>query len=329
MNAGSSFCGQFDDAPEDHHNHQHENQVCDFMMRRSVDVIVANALSEHLRQVAAAQKVIPDSHLFDMANKAKSNSLSPTTAATTTMNEVEVNVSTISSSTSTITKEKAITDVNENDVLCGRGKGPNNHVGNRRFRELVKLHRRDYLLSRSREEKSRICRTIVKAIRNAEPQGRFLKRVGVDGWSCIDERKAIVKTSQALREGMTRGMLEKITQEAAPTISTSTTGSSSSSSIGSMSSSASLIQEIRLPQRQDSDASSHSDSTEHGYSSEDTDSTMSLPLANVSVMNDGSSFLVRRTPPPTQFCRTASSDSRQRRIPLKRRLIQRMEGISL
>ena len=41
-----------------------------------------------------------------------------------------------------------ITKLNENDVLCGRGKGPNNLIGNRRFRAIISDYRAEYLASK-------------------------------------------------------------------------------------------------------------------------------------------------------------------------------------
>jgi len=96
-------------------------------------------------------------------------------------------------------------DINENDVLCGRGAGTNRHVGNRRFRELVNMYQETYLSAKILE-KSNIAAYIVDNIRNRVPEGRFLK-VKTQGntteksiWYEISDRCAKDKTSQALRE---------------------------------------------------------------------------------------------------------------------------------
>ena len=90
-------------------------------------------------------------------------------------------------------------EINDNDVLCGRGGITNCHIGNRRFRELVKSYQPIYLAVPKRE-KADIARRLVSIIRNADPPGRFLQKDGEKGrWYDIGE-KAREKTSQALRE---------------------------------------------------------------------------------------------------------------------------------
>lgn len=91
-------------------------------------------------------------------------------------------------------------NVNNNDVLCGRGGGTNTQIGNRRFRSLVQEFQPTYLLCR-RKEKPLIARTIVLIIRNRG--GRFLKKDEGNGMLFeVGDEKAEAKTSQALREGL-------------------------------------------------------------------------------------------------------------------------------
>jgi hypothetical protein len=91
-------------------------------------------------------------------------------------------------------------NVNSNDVLCGRGGGTNTQIGNRRFRALVQEFQPTYLLCR-RKEKPLIARTIVLIIRNRG--GRFLKKDEGNGMLFeVGDVKAEAKTSQALREGL-------------------------------------------------------------------------------------------------------------------------------
>jgi len=91
-------------------------------------------------------------------------------------------------------------NVNNNDVLCGRGGGTNTQIGNRRFRSLVQEFQPTYLLCR-RKEKPLIARTIVLIIRNRG--GRFLKKDDANGMLFeVGDTKAEAKTSQALREGL-------------------------------------------------------------------------------------------------------------------------------
>jgi hypothetical protein len=88
------------------------------------------------------------------------------------------------------------------DVLCGRGGGTNNHIGNEKFRALVQAQKVRYLES-SKRDKLQVSRDIVRAVRAQNPPGRFLNRdESSDGrYYEIGNRKAREKTSQALREG--------------------------------------------------------------------------------------------------------------------------------
>lgn len=91
-----------------------------------------------------------------------------------------------------------ITDIQDNDVLSGRGGGTNVHPGNRFFRDLISMHRRTYLKAR-KNDKPDISRMIVRAIR--QKKGRFLKREDATGlWYEIGDDAAREKTSQALRQ---------------------------------------------------------------------------------------------------------------------------------
>lgn len=99
-------------------------------------------------------------------------------------------------------------DINENDVLCGRGEATRRNLGNRRFRELVVMNQKEYL-KRSILEKGLIADKIVQIIENRVPSGRFLKAVHEGNnptteknilWYQISNHDAKAKTSQALRE---------------------------------------------------------------------------------------------------------------------------------
>ena len=88
------------------------------------------------------------------------------------------------------------------DVLCGRGGVTNNHVGNKRFRSLVATYQPVYLTCR-KIEKSIVAKNIVDIVH--QYGGRFLKKQGTRRnffWMEADMKKAIEKTSQALREGL-------------------------------------------------------------------------------------------------------------------------------
>lgn len=91
-------------------------------------------------------------------------------------------------------------DPTEVDVLCGRGGGTNNHIGNKYFRQLVEEHRDEYFLSK-KHGKGQISRKIVSIIQARG--GRYLKRDDSTGkWCDIGDKQAALKTSQALREGL-------------------------------------------------------------------------------------------------------------------------------
>jgi hypothetical protein len=90
-------------------------------------------------------------------------------------------------------------DPRETDVLCGRGGAALRHPGNQTYRRLVNLNKGLYTTC-LKTEKLKISRSIVAAIR--EQNGRFLERDAKKGtWYDIGDKKAIEKTSQALREG--------------------------------------------------------------------------------------------------------------------------------
>ena len=87
----------------------------------------------------------------------------------------------------------------ENDVLCGRGGGTNAFVGNIKFRAIVAEHQPHYLVCK-RAEKETIAAEIVQTIR--QRGGRFLSKNEDCQWEEVGDKKAILKCSQALREGM-------------------------------------------------------------------------------------------------------------------------------
>jgi hypothetical protein len=114
--------------------------------------------------------------------------------------------------------DQGITTFAENDVLSGRGGGTNVHPGNRNFRDLINMHRRDYLKAK-KNDKPDISRAIVRAVRCAG--GRFLKKdEKANVWLEIGDTQAREKTSQALRQRapeMRRLMFETEREEAHPT----------------------------------------------------------------------------------------------------------------
>ena len=95
----------------------------------------------------------------------------------------------------------ATKDINQHDVLSGRGGKVNAHPGNVQFRNLVNAFKRAYLAPTTKKtEKVRIADRLVMQIRNMNPPGRFLCEEGEDCWYEIGDVKARKKAGQAMRE---------------------------------------------------------------------------------------------------------------------------------
>ncbi len=95
--------------------------------------------------------------------------------------------------------------ININDVLCGRGTKHCNQPGNMMYHTLVRTFIVDYAKAKKKNDKTEISKAIVSAIRNASPGGRFLNK-GSDGYLHeIGDKKAWEKTSQLLRETVMMG----------------------------------------------------------------------------------------------------------------------------
>lgn len=81
-----------------------------------------------------------------------------------------------------------VKEFTEHDVLFGRGGLTNSHAGNRRFRDIILLHRPDYIRA-IKIEKPNVARRIVRAIRCGTPPGRFLKKDSKNGiWYDVGDR---------------------------------------------------------------------------------------------------------------------------------------------
>jgi len=93
-------------------------------------------------------------------------------------------------------------DLQENDVLCGRGKGPNDYVGNCRFRKIIADFQQDYFRAK-RADKIPIAKRVFEIVRNSTPVARFLRQdpTSPRHWLEVKKEDAIRKISQALREG--------------------------------------------------------------------------------------------------------------------------------
>ena len=104
-----------------------------------------------------------------------------------------------------------ITHLNDNDIILGRsGKQINIQPGNKAYRKVVNSNKLAYATC-ERHEKIRISRSIVGAMR--EIGGRFLEQIDYGNntvaYRDIGDKKAVQKTSQALREGQSK-LLKKL-----------------------------------------------------------------------------------------------------------------------
>lgn len=96
---------------------------------------------------------------------------------------------------------KDISQPHAHDVLCGRGGGTNNHIGNSHWRMLVAANKQLYITLPKRQ-KMLLSRSIVNAVRSQNPPGRFLQKESKTNlWYDVGDQRAQEKTSQALREG--------------------------------------------------------------------------------------------------------------------------------
>lgn len=108
-----------------------------------------------------------------------------------------------------------VTALTPNDVLFGRGSGPNDHEGNIRFRDMVASRKPEYLATNHRQTKAKIAKEIVDAVfaRN----GRFLKKLEPpeiqelgfdtrhDYYTLVDDDTIMEKAKQALRQNRDKG----------------------------------------------------------------------------------------------------------------------------
>jgi hypothetical protein len=123
-----------------------------------------------------------------------------------------------------------VSDLSPNDVLLGRGTGPNEHEGNIRFREQVHALRQEYQIAKGRGAKTEIARSTVKMIK--KKKGRFLRKLnkselrnirgawgkGIEDVYLVvtDDETLVLKTKQTFRH-----QTEKIEGKPKPFVTTS------------------------------------------------------------------------------------------------------------
>ena len=92
--------------------------------------------------------------------------------------------------------DDCIIHVMPNDVILGRGTGPNNHEGNTRFRMLANQRKKKYKATKSRQAKTKIASDIVNQV--LALNGRLLKRRnGI--WIVANRETFIKKAKNILR----------------------------------------------------------------------------------------------------------------------------------
>lgn len=118
------------------------------------------------------------------------------------------------SNSNTTSSDDYVLEVRPNDVLFGRGSGPNDHEGNIRFRELVAHRKDEYLATNHRQTKAKIAKEIVDQVFTVN--GRFLKKLegneltqlgfgqGQDVYQVAGDDMIMEKAKQALRQNRNR-----------------------------------------------------------------------------------------------------------------------------
>lgn len=93
----------------------------------------------------------------------------------------------------------------EYDVVCGRGKGSYNRVGNKRFRSIVATFMYEYESSKSKMDKSLIIGRIVDRVREQDNgKAHFLKyNTKSKCWFVLNNEQAREKVGHAIREVVT------------------------------------------------------------------------------------------------------------------------------
>jgi hypothetical protein len=102
-----------------------------------------------------------------------------------------------------------ITTIKQDDVLMGRGSGPNEFIGNQRFRSLVEARKGEYKSAPKNKLKTKIAKEVIDEIHALG--GRFLKQVETGTpdinyvveeavWCEVEEKLALEKCKQTLRQ---------------------------------------------------------------------------------------------------------------------------------
>ncbi|KAL3939017.1 MAG: hypothetical protein SGBAC_006182 [Bacillariaceae sp.] len=85
------------------------------------------------------------------------------------------------------------------DVICARGKAAKNHIGNQHFRQKIAESTEEYATATSRLFKSVAVSSVVDWVREASPNGGFVKEIN-GMWYEVGDHLAREKVGQSLRE---------------------------------------------------------------------------------------------------------------------------------
>eukprot|EP00984_Skeletonema_dohrnii_P026462 scaffold15830_cov132-Skeletonema_dohrnii-CCMP3373.AAC.2 len=85
------------------------------------------------------------------------------------------------------------------DILLGRGVRINNHPGNEAYRETISENAATYAAS-TKSDKTSMSTKIVTELLNSNPPRRFLEKSETGKWQEVPLKRAVTKTSQALRD---------------------------------------------------------------------------------------------------------------------------------
>lgn len=89
------------------------------------------------------------------------------------------------------------------DIICGRGKGCTNWVGNRRFRVTIQMNKQRYRDAPTKVEKSKVVDEIVKTIESNSPNAGFIKQDPfTERWYKISRQQARNKVAHAMRDAV-------------------------------------------------------------------------------------------------------------------------------
>ena len=112
-----------------------------------------------------------------------------------------------------------VTELRDEDVLFGRGSGPNDHIGNVTFRAFVAERKYDYNTTNQRAQKGQIAKEVIDKILT-DCKGKFLKKLETNEayelglnkgssqcktfYEVVTDEAAIEKAKQALRQNTTQ-----------------------------------------------------------------------------------------------------------------------------